>query len=423
MDNVVLFIQRQQRKIREFIYQFESDSFQSPDLTILSPQVAKGGISAIAYQQEPFSVIWGVRADGQLVGLTYMRDQQVVAWHRHKIGGVSAACTVTVSDYANIAVGTTLIFTKSDGSTVTFTSEASSGAAPSSATGWRPNDSNNTTADNIFTAVNAHADFTVANPGAAVVTVEETLRAGVGPLTVVSSDTTRLVTADQAIAVVEDIAVIPATSSGEDEVWMVVKRTINGVTRRYVEFMEASFDTAESSTKTNAFFVDSGLSYSGAASATVSGLDHLEGETVSILGNGNVYADQVIASGGISGLSPTVTAAAVGLASVAKVKTLRPEAGADDGAAQSKTKRVFEMSARFIATLGAKVGPDADNLDSIQFRGGSDPMDSSPPLFSGDKTLKFRGGWDKKGQMVIQQDQPLPMHLTAIVTRLITNDG
>ena len=423
VDNVVLFIQRQQRKIREFIYQFESDSFQSPDLTILSPQVAKGGISAIAYQQEPFSVIWGVRADGQLVGLTYMRDQQVVAWHRHKIGGVSAACTVTVSDYANIAVGTTLIFTKSDGSTVTFTSEASSGAAPSSATGWRPNDSNNTTADNIFTAVNAHADFTVANPGAAVVTVEETLRAGVGPLTVVSSDTTRLVTADQAIAVVEDIAVIPATSSGEDEVWMVVKRTINGVTRRYVEFMEASFDTAESSTKTNAFFVDSGLSYSGAASATVSGLDHLEGETVSILGNGNVYADQVIASGGISGLSPTVTAAAVGLASVAKVKTLRPEAGADDGAAQSKTKRVFEMSARFIATLGAKVGPDADNLDSIQFRGGSDPMDSSPPLFSGDKTLKFRGGWDKKGQMVIQQDQPLPMHLTAIVTRLITNDG
>lgn len=318
IDNVVLFIQRQQRKIREFIYQFESDSFQSPDLTILSPQVAKGGLSEIAYQQEPFSVIWGVRADGQLVGLTYLRDQKVVAWHRHKIGG----------------------------------------------------------------------SFSTTTHG-----------------------------------IVEDICVIPATSSGEDEVWMIVKRTVNGATRRYIEFMEASFDTEESSTKETAFFVDSGLSYSGAATATVTGLEHLEGETVAILGNGDVYADQAVSSGGISGLSPTVTAAAVGFPSVAKVKTLRPEAGADDGAAQSKTKRVFEMSARFIDTLGAKVGPDTSSLDEIQFRGGSDPMDSSPPLFSGDKTLKFRGGWDKKGQMVIQQDQPLPMHLTAIVTRLITNDG
>ena len=130
VDNTVIFIQRQQRKLREFTYAFESDSYQSPDLTILSPQVAKGGISEIAYQQEPNTTIWGVKADGQLVGLTYLRDQQVIAWHRHKIGGVSGACTITVSDYANIAVGTTLKLTKSDGQTVTFTSEAAGGSKP-----------------------------------------------------------------------------------------------------------------------------------------------------------------------------------------------------------------------------------------------------------------------------------------------------
>ena len=50
-------------------------------------------------------------------------------------------------------------------------------------------------------------------------------------------------------------------------------------------------------------------------------------------------------------------------------------------------------------------------------------MDSSPPLFSGDKTLTFRGGWETEGQVVIVQDQPLPSHITAIMTRLVTNDG
>lgn len=424
VDNTVIFIQRQQRKLREFTYAFESDSYQSPDLTILSPQVAKGGISEIAYQQEPNTTIWGVKADGQLVGLTYLRDQQVIAWHRHKIGGVSSACTITVSDYENIAVGTTLKLTKSDGQTVTFTSEAAGGSAPSDTDfGFRPNESNNTTADNIYTRINAHADFTVANPAAAVVTVEETLRKGAAPLTIVSSDIARLTTTDQAISIVESLSVIPSSNNGEEELWMIVQRTVNGVTRRYIEFMEATFDTRESSTKSNAFFVDSGLSYNSTATATISGLNHLEGQTVSILGDGSVYAGQAVASGGISSLLPTIAQAQIGLAYESIVKTLRPEAGADDGTAQGKTKKVFDLTARFIQTLGAKVSEDGINYDEIQFRTGSNPMDSSPPLFSGDKQIQFRGGWETEGQVYIKQDQPLPIHITAILTRLVTNDG
>ena len=424
VDNTVIFIQRQQRKLREFTYAFESDSYQSPDLTILSPQVAKGGISEIAYQQEPNTTIWAVKADGQLVGLTYLRDQQVIAWHRHKIGGVSGACTITVSDFANIAAGTVLKFTKSNGQTVTFTSEAAGSGAPTDTDfGFRPNESNNTTADNIFTRINAHADFTVANPAAAVVTVEETLRKGAAPLTVESSDTARLTTTNQEISIVESLSVIPSSSNGEEELWMIVQRTIDGVTRRYIEFMEATFDTRESSTKKNAFFIDSGLSYNSTATATISGLDHLEGQTVSILGDGSVYAAQSVTSGGISSLSPVVSEVQIGLSYESIVKTLRPEAGADDGTAQGKTKRVFDLTARFIQTLGAKVSEDGINYDEIQFRAGSSSMDGSPPLFSGDKQIQFRGGWETEGQVYIKQDQPLPIHITAILTRLVTNDG
>ena len=105
------------------------------------------------------------------------------------------------------------------------------------------------------------------------------------------------------------------------------------------------------------------------------------------------------------------------------MKTLRPEAGADDGTAQGKAKRDFEVTLRLIDTLGGKVGPNADNLDEIIFRTGTDPMDSSPPLFNGDKQIKLRGGWETTGQMVYTNDEPLPVHITAMMTRIITHDG
>ncbi len=120
--------------------------------------------------------------------------------------GAASTCTITVTDYANIAVGTTITFTKSNGATVVFTSEAISGDAPSGALNWRPNESNDTTADNIFTAVNAHADFTVSNPASNVVTITETSPTAGGALSVATSDATRLATTNQSKVGVFDVS-------------------------------------------------------------------------------------------------------------------------------------------------------------------------------------------------------------------------
>ena len=159
------------------------------------------------------------------------------------------------------------------------------------------------------------------------------------------------------------------------------------------------------------------------AVTSISGLDHLEAETVTFLGNGNVYANKTVTSGAITGISPAVSKAQIGLNSTAILKTLRPEAGSDDGSAQGKTKRIYDVTIRLKSTLGIKVGHSLAVLDEINFRSGSDPMDSSPPLFSGDKSIRFNGGWETEGQVVLVQDQPLPIHVTAIMTRLVTNDG
>ena len=339
--NAVLFLQRAKRKIRELVYNFDVDGYVAPDLTILAEHVSAGGFVDIDIQQEPDNVIWACRADGVLCGLTYRREEKVVAWHRHIVGGISGACTVTVTDYANIAVGTKLVLTKSDGTTVTFTSEPSSGASPSSTLGFRPNESNDTTADNIFTAVNAHSDFTVANPAANVVTIFETTRSGVGPLSIVSGDTTRLTTTDQSHAIVESVASIPGDLN-EDDVYVVVQRTVDGATKRYVELLTAmdfGSDVAD------AFYVDAGLTYDGVSANSISGLNHLEGEEVRILGDGAAHADKTVSSGSIT-LDRSVKKAHIGLGYNSTLRTKRDESGSQDGTAQAKLKRITDFPQR-----------------------------------------------------------------------------
>ena len=418
VGNVTLFVQRAKRKVRELGYNYDADSYTAPDLTILAEHITESGIKEFALQQEPDNIVWCVLENGKLVGMTYRREEQVVAWHEHIIGGRFGTCTVTVSDYANIAVGTTLTFTKSDGSIVTFTSEAVSGDAPADTSlGWRPYQSNNTTADNIFTRINAHADFTVANPSAAIVTIFETNHNGSGFLSCVSSDTTRLVTTDEGISQVESLAIVPGDLD-EDSVYMIVKRTVNGAVSRSIEY----FSTFDFGTDvTDAFFVDSALSYSGSAATSMSGLGHLEGETVAILADGSTHPTKSVASGALT-LERTATKAHIGLNYSSVLQTMRIEAGGTEGTSQAKIKRIHDVTLRLYRSVGAKVGSLESELDLIHFRSSADRMDTAIGLFSGDKEVEFRGGYDSDAFVLVKQDQPLPLTILAIYPRLITYD-
>jgi len=417
VGNVTMFVQRASRKIRELVYNFDTDSYQAPDLTVLAEHITDTGITDVAFQQEPDNIVWCVLTNGNLVGMTYRREEEVVGWHEHIVGGRFGECTVTVSDYANIAVGTTLTFTKSDGSTVTFTSEAAGSSSPASATGFRPNTNNNTTADNIFTAINAHADFTVANPSAAIVVITETIHSSTGFLSCLSSDTTRLETANESQAVVESIAVVPGDLN-EDSLYMIVKRTVNGATVRFIEYFSA-FDFGND--VEDAFFVDSGLTYSGSAATSISGLNHLEGQTVSILANGATHPDKVVASGAIS-LDRSVTKAHIGLAYNSILQTMRVDAGGTEGTAQGKIKRIHDITLRLFNTAGISVGSSETEIDRIPFRSSANVMGSALPMFTGDKEVEFRGGFDNDGFIVIKQNQPLPATILAIFPRLQTFD-
>jgi len=213
----------------------------------------------------------------------------------------------------------------------------------------------------------------------------------------------------------ESVASIPEGEN--DQVWVSIKRTVNSVVRRHIEFMmPLDFGTDQK----DAFYVDSGLTFTGAATATLTGLDHLEGETVSVLSEGAVLPDEVVANGAIT-LDDTTTKAHVGLAYLSELEMLRLEGGSRTGTAQGKIKRIYEVTFRFFETGGGEFG-ERGTTDVIQFRTSANPMNEAVPLFTGDKRLPYPTGYTRDARVFIKQQQPLPMTILAVMPKLDVAD-
>ena len=412
VGNATLFLQRAKRKIRELAYNFDVDGYLAPDMTILAEHVTEGGLIQLAYQQEPNQIIYAARADGELVGLTYQREQQVTAWHRHIFGGIFGTTTITVTDYANITNGTRIVLNKSNGEKTTFTS-----ATAVTAGLFHTTTSNNQTAINLKTLIDANTDFT-ATVSTNVVTITEVVSTGLGYLTASSFDTARLTATNQGKVVCESVAVIP-TDDAEYQVWVIIKRTVNGITKRYVEYLN-NVDFVETD-NTSFNYLDSALSYSGTAVSTVSGLDHLEGQTVHILANGATHPVKVVTAGVVT-LDRASTNVKVGLGYSSILQTMRLDAGSQNGTSQGKTKRIYDITVRLYESIGVEVGPNLSDMERIPFRTSADVMDQGIPTFTGDKAVEFRGNYDTDGFIFVRQTQPLPLTVLSLYPELQTND-
>lgn len=217
--------------------------------------------------------------------------------------------------------------------------------------------------------------------------------------------------------VVESVTAIP--SGAEDQVYVSVKRTIDGATVRHIEYLK-SIEFGDD--VKDAFYLDSGLTYDGSATTTISGLNHLEGATVAILADGATHADKVVTGGKVT-LDRSASKVQIGYAYTSTVETLRLEAGADDGVAQGKIKRIHGVTARFFKTVGAELGPDTNNLDRLPFRDSSMSMNQAVPLFTGDKEIYFPSGYENDARVIVRQSQPLPMTVLAIMRRSNTFDA
>lgn len=213
----------------------------------------------------------------------------------------------------------------------------------------------------------------------------------------------------------ESVAVIP--NGEEDQVWVVVNRTINGSTVRYVEYFKpVEFGDDQE----DAYFVDCGLTYDSTPVSTVTGLGHLEGEEVQVLADGATHPNCTVSSGAIT-LDVSASVIHVGLAHDPVLLTLRSEGGSQIGTSQGKKKRINNVTIRMYRTLGIKIG-SSDKQDDVYFRDSTMAMDEAVPLFTGDKMIHLPNGWEEGGQLYLTSDYPLPITVIAMFPRIDVSD-
>jgi len=219
--------------------------------------------------------------------------------------------------------------------------------------------------------------------------------------------------------VVESIASIPSSDATEDEVWMVVKRTINGQTVRYVEKLLPDFHPTSPTDKADMRFVDSMLSGS-AASTTVYGLNHLEGESVQVVVDGDYVGDKTVSSGTIT-LADTGTTVIAGLQYISKVQTMPLAPRGDWGSSGGSVKKIPMGHIHVLNSLGHRYGTSENDLIQVDYRAEDDDTDQTPDLYTGWKEFNIYGDDDLdldidfEGQVWFQQQQPQPLNILSIV--------
>lgn len=219
---------------------------------------------------------------------------------------------------------------------------------------------------------------------------------------------------------VESVACIPASAGTSDQVWLLVSRTIGGVTVRSIEYLTPFY--LDEDDVGQRYFVDMGAVYNGAPATTITGLTWLEGLSVTILADGATHPNKIVTGGQIT-LNRSASIVHVGLGYNSDLWTLRINAGSQNGTAQGKIKRIHKLVARFFQTLGLKYGPSEDKLDTYPFRTTADPMGSAPPYLDDDtRDIAWKGGYEKTGRIFIRADQPLPMTLLSLMPTEQTAD-
>lgn len=203
--------------------------------------------------------------------------------------------------------------------------------------------------------------------------------------------------------IVESIATIPDADG--DQVWMVVKRTINGADVRYIErFVE------------NALSDCSVIATSGIAKVLWSGLGHLEGQEVAVVGDGGVVGRYTVAGGSITIARPCMTVV-IGLDYQNRVELLDPEMQTQDGSSTGSAMSTSEVTARWYETTGATI-----NGQKVIFRTMPNAVDAPPVRFSGTKRIENLG-WERgESDIVITQDEPMPWHLLSVAHTLSVNN-
>ena len=367
--HALLFVSRGGKKLREFVFNFDVDGFKAPDLTLLAAHITNDGITQLAYQQDPDSLCWCSTSTGELIGMTYLADQNVIAWHRHPLGGTLA----TVE-----SVGTIPDVTKGEDQLWTAVKHSVNGV-DSRYVGYLDPD--------LFVD---HA-VELNNP----ITISGATRAN--PV-VITATAHGLSDGDQV-----DIENVAGMIELNNKRYTVNNQTTNTFELQNIEPTPVNVNGTAYTT-----YLSGGEAR--LCVTTLSGLDYLEGESIEIVDRDTIVYSNVTVSGGSVTIpnSERVSRVYAGKQYNSTLTPVRPEYGSPQGMTQGKRKRWNKLGIRLTGTLGGTV-----NGDDIEYLNDQVITDVGLGLYTGDKMMDTTD-WDPDGFITIIQNKPLPMTINSV---------
>jgi len=393
----VLHVARSGRKLYELAYDFQSDALMSPELSVFASHLMERALVETAFQADPWSILWAAREDGLLLGLTYLTEQQVSGWHRHTLGGggkVRALAVIPGPSQDEVWLAVERSIGGVSRHWIEVMENAFLPAHPADHAGA------------LF------ADAALSYDGWNTDVTKTLTLTGAGAWTAGASKT--LTATGHA----------PFSPGLVGRTWLIADPD---PARPPARVVVSAHGSASVVSVTLASAVPAGLQ--GVASSafaltagSVSGLSHLEGQTVAITVDGAAHPDRVVSAGGVD-LDRPGARVVVGLPYRSLLETMDLDAALPDATGTESRRRLHAAGIRFVDTLGAEVGFSDTTLEQVAFRGSADPMDAAPPLFTGGKRLVFPKGWDRAARVSVVQNQPLPCTVAAILPRMTANGG
>lgn len=400
IGNEAIFVQGRGTVIRNIGFQLQNDGFTGTELNILAKHLFEGhDIIEMAYQQEPDRILWCLRDDGILLALTYMPEQEVIAWSWHDTEGeVESICVIPASGYDQLW----LSVSRETGRFIERMAHRMTSTDPK---------------DQYFVDCGISYDQPIDITSVTFLT----------PVTQAGFLTTGFLSESEPFlgGIVVTPIQVTAPAHGFSDGDYVDITDVLGTTQlngnRYI-VGDATTNTftliKEDSTEEQ--YVD-GLLYttyiSGGkvrkAFTVFSGLDHLEGMTVAILGDGEVYPQQEVVDGEIT-LSRACSTIHAGLPYISDMETLNIEIATREGTLQGQLAKISNVTFQLLNSRGGWIGPNENNLRE-SFTPARLQLGSAPALFSGNVRVPLGAGYENGARIFYRQRDPLPITIGSVV--------
>ena len=384
IGNTVLYVQEKGAAVRDFLYKWETEGFDGNDLTVMSRHLFDyHTVDQMAYAQVPHGIVWCIRDDGTLLGLTYLREHQVWGWHRHDTDGdfESVAAIPEGNEDAVYVVTKRLV----NGSFVRFIERLHTRHFVG-------------IEDAYFVDCGLSYDVPITASGlsAADPCVVTATAHGLsdGDLVDLAS-----FTLDK-----KELAAGSGTPNGQR--YKVANKTADTFE------LTDQYDDSDIDGTLFATYIEAGVVRE--AVSTVYGMTHLEGEDVAILADGNVKAQQTVPATGAITLDPPASRVHVGLPYYSDLETLDLSLTDPTDTKLGNRKRVGEVTLLLERSRGFWAGPTFDSMNEHPGRTYED-YDEPTGLITGPTELTLPGEWNRRGRVCIRQTDPLPLTVLGIL--------